>query len=799
MEFQFFLNNTLIKSEPLGWNDTEVNLKRDENLHGVFSSYVLKLRFIGDGYQIIKGIFDSTGFESDIIFLAQYRVEFGNWTNYIIGNLDLTSIVFDDFSSDTNSLYSSNFLYCEVALLPSGIETLFRNRRDIPIDLGADLDLDKQLTLSNKTGFGGTNGYVLGLHSKEILFTHIFGFDTDNGDDPYRIDVIFDAGFVFDAIAFAKLPFVTLRNEQNEIIDPEYLLDADAINFTPNLVSKFGGNYTLKVRLKGFVRTGLENLRFNAFSRIVLAYGANANSNVTNLFTSGTISSPDATRTDNFDLILTFNFDLQIGEGVWLYWKMYGDFNILGIVWEITHELAEMTLTNNSVAPSSWAKTWLVHEALATQLESITSKNNVLYSDFFGRTDSLPRVYELNGEGSKLALTNGFMLRAINYIKNPKISFKDCYDSLNAIYNLGIGIEVIDNEEVIRIERKSYFFQNEVSHRFDYVPKIMMSFEKSYIFNEVEIGYETFEFDTLKSLDDVHSTRNYYNKIKKIRNKITQKSKIIASSYSLELTRRLQYEGKPENGSDYDDNIFAICLGNKFKVLITEIVNSTTINCQAISQSSISQIVISGMGANNGTYSVSSIPYFSGIKTTLILSTPLPIQSFIPTVNSYASGTFTNGYGTERTENFSLVDNVIGADSYYNLRITPQRNILRWSSILNVPLYNDLTQKWLFADAKCNFIAATNLQNGGETEILGTNISESGEYLANTLFQNLFKPISITFETILNIQEYEKIKANPYLLIEVSDNNDGFFKGYLLSLFYKHSEELAKVKLLLKI
>ena len=71
MEFQFFLNNQLIYSEPLGWNDTEVNLKRDENLHGVFSSYVLKLRFIGDGYQIIKSIFDTLGFESDIIFLAQ--------------------------------------------------------------------------------------------------------------------------------------------------------------------------------------------------------------------------------------------------------------------------------------------------------------------------------------------------------------------------------------------------------------------------------------------------------------------------------------------------------------------------------------------------------------------------------------------------------------------------------------------------------------------------------------------------------------------------------------------------------
>jgi hypothetical protein len=392
--------------------------------------------------------------------------------------LDMSSIVFDDLLNDVAALNStvSEFLYCEVALLPSGIETLLRNRRDIPVDISRTTDIMGQKTLSDKGAYGGTFGFALGLHSKKILYYHTFGFDTDDGDDPYRYAITFDAGFVLDDIASATMPFVALRNEQDELQATTVAFESNNVDLPPILVSKFGGNYTLKIRYKGNVRTGLENLRFNVFSRFQVAYGADANSNVNNLFTTGTIDSPDDSRTDFFDLNVTLNFTLQAGEGIWAWWQCYSVINVLGVVWEVRQEIAEFEVSNLSVAPASWARSWLVYESLATQLEAITEQNDVLVSEYFGRTNSMPRQYKTNGGGSLLALTNGYLLRGLSELKNPISSFKDSYDSLNAVYNLGMGIEQIGGFEFVRIEPKSYFFDTGIVHELMDVATIKASF-----------------------------------------------------------------------------------------------------------------------------------------------------------------------------------------------------------------------------------------------------------------------------------------------------------------------------------
>lgn len=805
MEFRFTLDNATkgslpLETEPVGFDDTEINLQRDKELIGIFSSYVLKLRFIDDGYEYLKDIFDTQGFEADVSLLIEYREEFEEWKPYIKGLLDMSSIAFDDLLNDVAALSNtfSEFLYAEVALLPNGLETKLRNRRDIPIDISRTTDVTGISNLSDKGEYGGTFGFALGLHSKKILYYHVFGFDTDEGDDPYRYDIRFDASFVVDDIAHAKLPFVPLRNEQGELQPAEVAFESDRLNLNPILVSEFGGVYTLKIKYKGTVRTGLENLRFGVFSRIKLAYGQDANSNDTDLFTTGTISSPDAERFDDFDIDTTYTFTLKEGEGIWVWWQCYG-FNVVGIVWEVTSEIANFEVTNLSQAPASWARSWLVYEALATQLEAITEQNNVLISEFFGRVNSQPRQYNSNGGGSLVALTNGYLLRALPELKNPIIPFKELYDSLNSIYNLGMGIDEINDTQFVRIEPKSYFFGTNVIHEFTNVANIKASFSKDFIYNLCEFGYETYEFDTLKSLDDVHGYRKYYNFLKKVKQEAMQKSKIVASAYSLEITRRLQFINNQEDGSDHDDKVFMVCLGNRVKARVVAWLANDTVELEAISQGTFEEITLYNVGANNGTYTVLDVPYFSDRKTVVKVSPNLPstLASLIGE-DSYAEIFLTSGYAPERNENFTLVENVIDADSYYNLRVTPTRNMLKWSNLLNVGMYKYLSEDYYFADGKSNFKAVTNMAVGQGDEILGINIGENAQFDAGDLLQPLFEPIELEFESPLSVKDFHKIKANPYQLIALSDTSNNKYEGYLLAISFNHSRLTAKLRVLKK-
>jgi hypothetical protein len=629
------------------------------------------------------------------------------------------------------------------------------------------------------------------------LYYHIFGFDTDEGDDPYRYDITFDSGFALDGIAAATMPFVPLRNEQDELQDASVSFEADPVDLPPILISKFGGEYTMNIRYKGRVRTGLENLRFNVFSRFKIAYGQDANSNATDLFTTGTIDSPDLERFDDFDINMIITFTLQPGEGIWAWWLCYGDINVIGIVWEITHEIANFEVTNLSVAPASWARSWLVYEALATQLEAMTSQNNLLISEFFGRTNSMPRQYGSNGGGSLVALTNGYLLRGLAELKNPIISFKEFYDSLNAIYNLGMGIETFNGVQFVRIEQKSYFFDIEIIHEFFNVSGIKASFNKDYIYNSWDFGYETYEFDTLKSLDDIHGYRKYYNFLKRVKNELQQRSKLVASAYSLEITRRLQFINNAQDGSDHDDKLFMVCLGNRVKAKIVAWLDANTIELEAITQGEFGEITLFNVGANNGTYTVVDVPYFSDRKTIIKVSPSLPsTDPLIIAENSYAIMFLQEGYAAERDENFTLVDNVIDKDSYYNLRVTPNRNMLRWSNMLNIGLYKYLSEDYYFSDGKSNFKAVTNMAVGTGDEVLGIDISEQGQFDAGDLQQPIFEPVELEFEAPLSVKDFLKIQANPYKLIGLSDTDTNKFYGWVTYLAYNHDRLTAKVRIL---
>ncbi|TEB40868.1 hypothetical protein D0809_28420, partial [Flavobacterium circumlabens] len=88
--------------------------------------------------------------------------------------------------------------------------------------------------------------------------------------------------------------------------------------------------------------------------------------------------------------------------------------------------------------------------------------------------------YPVDGEGAFIAFTHGFWVRQFDKLPLPQeetalqskvsnlfkpitTSFKDFTTSTAAVFNLGMGIENIGNVERVRIEKRSYFWNRNVT------------------------------------------------------------------------------------------------------------------------------------------------------------------------------------------------------------------------------------------------------------------------------------------------------------------------------------------------
>jgi len=111
--------------------------------------------------------------------------------------------------------------------------------------------------------------------------------------------------------------------------------------------------------------------------------------------------------------------------------------------------------------PSFTANTFLVHELGNRIVNSITGVNSRFFSEYLGNRVTQIQSYSGNGCGSYFACNSGNQLRSKSFITAPwKLSFKDYFDGLDGIFNLGLVVEDSGGSDRVRIEPKHFFFQS---------------------------------------------------------------------------------------------------------------------------------------------------------------------------------------------------------------------------------------------------------------------------------------------------------------------------------------------------
>lgn len=479
---------------------------------------------------------------------------------------------------------------------------------------------------------------------------------------------------------------------------------------------------------------------------------------------------------------------------------------------EISITEGSLLMEYESICEDTPAKMYLVNEALSRTCEIITNDCMRVKSDFFGRVDSQPYQSDQDGCGSMEALTSGIKIRAkendsiklaLNEFSTKFFtSMKSLFDGLNAIHNIGMGVETdterSDGSDWIRVEPVKYFYDDAVLLTC-YPAEVRRTVKSDLLYSILKFGYQRWETESYNGLNDLFGNREYRTTLKSIRNTYDRLCQFIASDYAIEVTRR-QFGGSTKDWR-YDNETFIFCLTNKFcatvqflsphGILIMDIDDPLRWNIG-------DEITITGSASNDGTYTINLISTEGG-------NTLLTVDESI-TTEIDAQCCFEN-----TTTPFRIVEQgnvasdtgVMFAEYCLNLRITPARTALNHLHTVLTSYRNHLLGEMKFSSGNGNYIASIELsvvdcalegaQALAENQDLSLDVVADAEENAP-----LLESEEITFDYPITYAQYKTIKANPYGLIGFSCGNQPTEYGWIQDFQYKPYEGMGQFTLVLK-
>jgi hypothetical protein len=516
----FTINEIIIPNgwEPIGWDKVKFTLRRATNDIGYDFTFSDTLEFDGLPAQIVRAAYQAEFIDAYVPIVIEHCQ---GWRYSGVINF---------------SLYKEKGGFIAVGIKESSFSNLFTNRFETPVDLSKEIGLEGN-TLTPITPID------LPLHSKELFFTA-----------QYKINSLLKSYFWFEEDQFSVPPFEIITADIEEALSPN--------SYDPNNPLFYSGftypagveNRTLRIRGRvKFSLRGFDALGGPAPSVFVRIGVSGVQSEI--VYTS--VDSPTQSAPNGATAYVDYSFDQ--------YFSFPPDSNFYvqivalsnGGFFDFDDELSFITMDEASVFPASTAKSYLVFEAINRILESITGQSDVLRSDFLGRIDSVPFHYSEDGQGALIALTNGFGLRKFGD-KPVVTSFKEVFDALNTIHNLGLRLE----GRHLRIEPKAYFYRLNGTTRFSFIADLQENPSLSDVYSEVEFDYQN-QGDTkqLNKLDEFNTKRSYVLPIRQHKNKLELRTTVITSGYAIEFTRRQQFSTNGTTDYPTDNNLFLIaCL-----------------------------------------------------------------------------------------------------------------------------------------------------------------------------------------------------------------------------------------------
>jgi len=552
------IEGTLLIEEPIGWKDDEKEYSRNNDYHGVFAKFSNNLKFVGSGADLIDLIDELHGINAEIK-LTKYEKhpQTDEWIVSYYGYLDLStkskenrqlSVKFSSGgieqalkSRESEKVEIDRLTTIDGKPLPPLVteSVLFEGRRIFLKTSFTVKDAESYVLLQNSTN-GQTRGctttlpLVLVNKSHENAHTPIAG--TRVADNSWERWGNGETGNMFFAVS-----------DRDRILQVKF-----KVNFKVNVTNYDRvNNFAFWLRLGTFANGSNYNNKQNRF----LFSSINRWELDNNFFTIEFNETISLLAGESLGLLFDQNYDGENGHSSHL--------DILAS--QIKFEY--FTLEEDSFYEQSTSKFILAHE-MAERLVAInTNIQNAVYSEFLGRTDI---GYIQNGLGAFTGNTHGFWVRGFekdtsdedNRFKSLTTSFKDFMTSYTAVWNLGMGIEIVNRQERVRLENQAFFYNFNTTIKLpNQVKNVKRNTAAEYFYSSLEFGYEQGgDYEEAMGLDEYNARSTFTTIINRVKNTYSQICKYRSDSYGKEFARRKPKSLFSTEDSTYDDTIFMMDL-----------------------------------------------------------------------------------------------------------------------------------------------------------------------------------------------------------------------------------------------
>ncbi len=572
------LDTEVLSKDPIGWDEGVYTIKRSEEYKGAFHEYSVPLKFHckGGGKSFIDTVYTNEDIDGRIDVLVEFDCDnSGTYETLFNGIINLAS-------------YQTDGEYTTVNIEKSDLLTKIMMRDEISVDLETTTSIGGATITAPQTT-------TLPMHSTKVKFqsTGIIsdGYPTEPWIESETQGAILASWFTpnitvlkkdfSDTQAVGELDTLSLPATvfEHQMVTPFITLNESLINYPITL------NYNIDISGTFYDdETTSNGSRTNLQVALIMSYGVQngiGDGSVQAITLWEDVSGYSADNySTNFDTTTfgnaTGQITLNAGDSVWIYWYYTTDTitDIDGATVSLQWVYNESTLDffADTTTEATEAKSLMVHEAFNQVVDAIADSDNNFASDFYGRTDSDKVSYASDGCGSQIAITNGLNIR--EFPDRPILcSFKDLFQAMDCQHNLGMGIV----NSKVRVEPLSYWYDSSTKLlTLENVPEYTVKNDNKKYINKVEIGYQKWESEFSGGLDDANAKHEYSTTISSVKNQLSKLSKYIASTYTIEFTRRKSQSRTQNEDWRYDnDNFLIACVRDAYGIFRPEVYNDS--------------------------------------------------------------------------------------------------------------------------------------------------------------------------------------------------------------------------------
>lgn len=698
-----------LEYSPDGWKDTLVKYGRNFKYLGVFRDFTAPMNFKKDGAQIVKHAMWNYGMEA-LLYLGISKL---NRTVYppkyepwYVGELD-----FSKFDQTKDNV--------QLNVMEGGMSKYLKAFEDTTYEIPIDDDPQAQSVVMDGLPFTNTIEYAIFDGQKVDGNIYLIGMGTISQEGSTQGVLNQDTQFVS---SWAPGGNSFMSN------DDKYI--------TVNISTQININ----VKETGFITVRIQRVKVVGTATTVIQ--------TINLF-NGNKNAGDT-------LVINQNVSLPFQPGELLYLMAVPNTIPSSAVWFEIKE-SSFTVTYDVTFNQTIIKALKPLRLLQKIVEKMTEGRYTARSNYLDSMDDLLITSGSairNHEGSNPTVRGSIIQTSLSdFVKSMKIR------------GVGLGIE----NDVLVIEKTSYFFGKDVVVDFGEVSAFEITVADDIVFNTIKVGYANQNYDAVNGKDEFNVTQNYTTPHTRVVQELDLTSPYRADAYGIELLRvNLDGQDTTDNESDNDTFFLNVKQGGIYVLYSGSLTyNSNGTNTITIPIPFLNPGIINLTGViNNGSYNVVNASFLLTDATVLTVDRPLTNGTENVTITAMSSFL----YMLNRPA-YSSITGLLHPSRMFNVELSPKTVLLNNSDFIHSILdFQDMNFIRFQAGDKNSDLSRT---------LNGITITEKSDIQIAQLAPQLFKPYYFSFKVPTDYNFLKTIQANMYSKLSFTSEGKKYY-GYLV-------------------